>query len=107
LEQAGKPVTNNNIDSLARFTAWNIAINAEGWFHALGDERAKEQFHESFQGNSVQAPAGHLADQMIAFLWNWSPKCHEALQDFTSTLVPFLADHIHPMSDTLPENLVL
>jgi hypothetical protein len=114
LEQAGKPVTDNNIDALARFTAWNIAINAwniainaEGWFHALGDGRAKGQFHERFQGSSVPEPVGHLADQMIDFLWNWTPKCHDALHDFTNTLVPFLANHIRHMSDTLPENLVL
>lgn len=81
LRAAGKPATEHNVEAVARLTAVNLALNAHGWFDALGDTGARSRFDAQFNANN-QTPVWQVPDDMVDFLWAWTSRCHPGLRDF-------------------------
>jgi hypothetical protein len=77
LKEAGKPVTQGNIVSLANLTACNLALNAGVWLQQKGTEADKKAWDRRFNKNDrnldelVRRP-----DEMVKFLWDWEPRTH-------------------------------
>jgi hypothetical protein len=80
LEAAGKPVTQNNIASLANHTADTLALNAGQWFKQLGTNADRKAWDRRF--GKEPRDLDELArrpDEMVRSLWDWSPSTHAAL----------------------------
>lgn len=82
LAAAGTSPNTENVDAAALTLTVNIALNARRWFAESNDPGAASRFEAAFNEASNAArslPAG-IPDEMIAFLWSWSPRCHEPLR---------------------------
>lgn len=79
---AGPVLTAEQIDSAAQTMAANIALNARRWFAEFDDPAAASRFEAAFNeaSNSARSPAARIPDEMIDFLWSWTPRCHESLR---------------------------
>ena len=82
LAAAGTAPTTENMDSAASTMAAEIALNARRWFVEFDDPAAASRFDAEFNAASRSAgsTATCLPDEMIAFLWSWTPRCHEPLR---------------------------
>ncbi len=107
LQEAGKPASQHNIDSVAQLTAINLALNAHQWFRIMNDDSARAQFDSQFnaEANSQRDPQARTADDMIDFLWAWSPKSHAGLHGFVESMGQTLGGAVAPYGDVLPEDL--
>lgn len=82
LAAAGSSPTTANIDAAAQTLAVNIALNARRWFADANDPGAASRFDAAFGrvSNATRSTPPGIPDEMIAFLWSWSPRCHEPLR---------------------------
>ncbi|MYS18866.1 hypothetical protein GA0115240_101424 [Streptomyces sp. DvalAA-14] len=78
----GKPDTPDNIVALIELVGQMLTLNAMIWFGTVDDKAAEERFLEHFRGGGPTDRLINMVDDMIDFLWAWSPRCHEALRDF-------------------------
>jgi hypothetical protein len=104
LRAAGKPATEHNIEAVAQLTAVNLALNAHGWFDALGDTSARSRFDAQFNVNN-QTSASQVPDAMVDFLWAWTGRCHPALRDFADQMVKTIVSSASRFGDPLPADL--
>lgn len=84
LTATGVPVTPTNISRLAERAAFAIGTQAGAFTAQLDDERAFDEFVVRF----ATAPPDRqpfVADEMIDWLWAWSPGCHRGLTRQVST----------------------
>ena len=106
LIRAGKPASEMNILALSEFTAANLALNAHLWFQALGDTVSQARFKVRF--TAATYPAERLVsmpDDMIDFLWAWSPRVHGGLHQFVGSITDTIARKLKDYGDDLPMNL--
>jgi hypothetical protein len=104
LSAAGRSATEHNVEAVARLTAVNLALNAHGWFDALGDAGARSRFDAQFNANN-KTPARHVPDDMVDFLWAWTSRCHPALRDFADQMVKTIVSSASRFGDPLPADL--
>ena len=82
LAAAGTAPTTEKIDAAAKMMAADIALNARRWFVEFDDPAAASRFEAAFDeaSNSARSTAAYIPDEMITFLWSWTPCCHEPLR---------------------------
>lgn len=105
LKSAGKPATGHNIAAVDRFTAINLALNADDWFDKLGDAAARARFDAQFNPQANAARTGYIADDMTRFLWAWTSRCHPVLHDFAERIGKTIARRVSQFGDELPPNI--
>lgn len=106
LARAGKPASEQNILALSEFTAVNLALNAHIWFQALGDSASQARFTARF--TAAIYPVERLAampDDMVDFLWAWSPRVHGGLNEFVGSITDTIAGKLKDYGDDLPMNM--
>jgi hypothetical protein len=107
LQYAGRSASEHNIKAVAQLTSKNLALNAQQWFRMLNDGGARSRFDTEFNPatNAEREPRARLADDMIDFVWAWTPKCHAGLRDFVRQMPQTIAGSVAEHGDVLPEDL--
>ncbi|MET9226318.1 hypothetical protein [Lentzea sp. NPDC003310] len=83
LRDTGKPETAENVVELVdRTRRAVVGGGALPFFEQTGDERARARFHDRFLVDRGQDGETllRMPDEMIDFLWEWNPFCHDALR---------------------------
>ena len=82
LASAGTAPTTEKIDAAAKMMAADIPRNARQWFVEFDDPAAASRFDAAFDeaSNAASPTAAYVPDEMIAFLWSWTPRCHDPLR---------------------------
>lgn len=103
LVSAGKPVTPGNVAAIGGLTATNLALNANRWLDVVGTPAACADWNARF-GPTGNDPARIVqrADEMIDFLWDFSPRLHPGLREFVDSMRETAASASQAFGDELP-----
>lgn len=102
LQRAGKPVTDANVDAIARLAANKVGFGATAYLQQRGDERAMEAFKRVAGGDQY---VGHVADKIIDFLWSYSAQTHDVLREIMGSMEQQLTDAVTKYGDQLPADI--
>ncbi|MEY2245985.1 hypothetical protein AB8A21_24165 [Streptomyces sp. BF23-18] len=77
----GKETSTQNRIAAAEFAGQKLALIAVVWFEQTKDIHARRRFEDRFfpPGGTQQNPET-VPDDMIDFLWEWSPTTHQVLR---------------------------
>ncbi|MET7485144.1 hypothetical protein [Streptomyces sp. NPDC005538] len=78
----GKPDTADNIVALVELLSQMLTSNAAMFFRQTGDQATDQSFMARFKGGGPEERLLHVVDDMLDFLWDWNPRCHNALRTF-------------------------
>ncbi|MBU2668249.1 hypothetical protein KOI35_32530 [Actinoplanes bogorensis] len=76
LRTSGRPVESRLVIAVARAAAEMIAAHARTFFTTIGDQGAADRFGRDFGDRRGVT----TADDMIDWLWDWDPRCHQPLR---------------------------
>jgi hypothetical protein len=91
LRTSGRPVEPGHVIAVARAAADMIAAHAQIFFTSTGDRAAVDRFARDFGDRRGTT----TADDMIDWLWDWDPRCHQPLRGAVGTLHARLIDRHH------------
>lgn len=79
LREAGVPGTPVNVARLVERTAFMLGCQGAAYCAQLGDPRGFEELVRKFARGGPLERRTYLVDDLIDWLWNWNPGCHDDL----------------------------
>jgi hypothetical protein len=109
LRVTGKPVTPVNMSRIIERCAMMMtAASAMPYFEQANDPTSRKRFLARFaNGGADPQRAAQIVDDMIDFLWEWSPNCHNALRQQVDRIEQSLTgprSYLHTCGPELPLN---
>jgi hypothetical protein len=109
LRVTGKPITPVNINRIIERCAMMMtSASAMPYFEQANDPASRDRFLARFtNGGADPMRAAYVVDDMIDFLWEWSPNCHKALRQQVERMEQLLTgpkSYLHTCGAELPRN---